>query len=103
VAKPAATKTPPRSRPKPIVISPAEPATTIPPRYFEFIGGTSQKFWEIAVNGAEATARYGRIGSHGQTKTKSFSDAAAAAQHAEKLIAEKTREGYVEANSGGTP
>lgn len=65
-------------------------------RHFVFIGGTSQKFWEIGVSGSDVTIRYGRIGSAGQSKTKSFPDAAAAQRHTEKLIAEKTGEGYVE-------
>jgi predicted DNA-binding WGR domain protein len=40
--------------------------------------------------------RWGRIGSAGQSKTKTFADAAAAAKQTAKLIAEKTDEGYVE-------
>ena len=46
--------------------------------------------------GAEVTVRYGRIGTQGQTNTKSFPDEAAAARHAEKLIQEKTGKGYRE-------
>ena len=65
-------------------------------RRFELIEGTSSKFWEVAVNGVEVTVRYGRIGSAGQAKVKSFADAAAAQAHAAKLVAEKTKEGYVE-------
>ena len=65
-------------------------------RRFEFVEGTSSKFWEIALTGQEVTVRYGRIGTTGQTNTKSFPDAAAAARHAEKLIAEKTGKGYRE-------
>ena len=69
-------------------------------RYFEFIGGNSRKFWEITVTGSEATVRYGRIGTDGQSKTKSFDDEAAAARHAERLIAAKTKKGYTEAVVG---
>jgi DNA ligase-1 len=65
-------------------------------RYFEFVAGTSSKFWEIAVNGNEMTTRWGRIGRAGQSKTKAFKDDAAARAQAEKLIAEKTAEGYFE-------
>jgi DNA ligase-1 len=64
-------------------------------RGFEFSQGNSNKFWEIVVNGAEVTVRYGRIGLQGQTNVKSFPDEAAAAKHAEKLVAEKTAKGYV--------
>jgi DNA ligase-1 len=69
-------------------------------RRFEFVGGSSAKFWEISVDGTDITVRFGRIGTGGQQQTKSFADAAKARQHAEKLIAEKTGKGYVEcANS----
>ncbi len=66
------------------------------PRYFEFIGGTSYKFWAVSRCGCELTTRWGRIGSAGQSKTKSFADEASAAKAAEKLVAEKTSEGYIE-------
>ncbi len=42
------------------------------------------------------TVRYGKIGTNGQTQTKTFADAAAVQKHAEKLISEKTDKGYVE-------
>ena len=66
-------------------------------RYFEFIGGSSAKFWEIGVSGDTVTVRFGRIGTDGQTQVKSFPDAAAATRHAEKLIAAKIGKGYAEA------
>jgi DNA ligase-1 len=65
-------------------------------RYFEYIGGTSRKFWEIRHSGCEVTVRFGRIGSAGQSKVKSFPEESAAAKHVEKLIGEKTGEGYIE-------
>ncbi len=65
-------------------------------RHFEFVGGTSAKFWQIGTNGSDVTVRFGRIGTVGQTQTKSFPDAAAAKRHAEKLIAQKTAKGYQE-------
>jgi DNA ligase-1 len=65
-------------------------------RSFEFVDGKSSKFWEISVSGSEVTVRYGRIGTPGQSQTKSFPSEAAAQAHAEKLIAEKTGKGYVE-------
>jgi predicted DNA-binding WGR domain protein len=40
------------------------------------------------------TTRWGRIGSAGQSKTKSFPDATAAANPMPRLIKEKTNEGY---------
>ena len=65
-------------------------------RRFEFVGGSSAKFWEVSVNGNDVTVRYGRIGTSGQEQTKSFADAEKAQKHANKLIAEKTGKGYVE-------
>ena len=65
-------------------------------RYFEFIGGTSAKFWEISTSGGEVTVRFGRIGTQGQTQVKTFADVPAAARHAEKLVAEKIGKGYAE-------
>jgi predicted DNA-binding WGR domain protein len=65
-------------------------------RYFEFVEGTSNKFYEVAVAGNAVNTRYGRIGSPGQTQTKSFPDLAAAMKHANKLIEQKLGKGYVE-------
>lgn len=65
-------------------------------RTFEFDDGKSSKFWEVAIDGTDVTVRYGRIGSDGQRKTKSFADAAAANAHLEKLIGQKTSKGYEE-------
>ncbi len=67
-----------------------------PPRYFEYVGGSSSKFWAISHSGNSVATRWGRIGTDGQGKTKEFADDAAAKAAYEKLIAEKTREGYVE-------
>jgi DNA ligase-1 len=69
-------------------------------RYFEFVDGSSAKFWEISRSGETVTVRYGKIGSNGQTQTKTLADAAAATAHAERLILEKTTKGYQETASG---
>jgi DNA ligase 1 len=66
------------------------------PRYFEFVQGTSSKFWEVSQAGNAMTTRWGRIGSNGQSKTKTFGDEESAASAAAKLIEEKTGEGYIE-------
>jgi DNA ligase-1 len=68
--------------------------TTPTTRRFEFSEGNSNKYWQITVEGTGVTVQFGRIGSTGQTQQKSFADATAAAQHAEKLIGEKMRKGY---------
>ena len=57
-------------------------------RRFELREGTSSKFWEIEVEAAAMTVRFGRIGTNGQVKTKSFASAAAAKAEHDKLIKE---------------
>ena len=69
-------------------------------RVFEFVEGTSSKFWAIRVSGPSHTVRYGKIGTAGQSKTKTFADDAAATADAGKLVAEKTGKGYVETPAG---
>jgi predicted DNA-binding WGR domain protein len=68
----------------------------IKPRYFEFVEGNSSKFWEVSQSGNTMTTRWGRIGSTGQSKTKTFADEQAAAKAIADLIEEKTDDGYVE-------
>jgi predicted DNA-binding WGR domain protein len=65
-------------------------------RSFELLAGTSSKFWEVEVSGCEMKTRWGKIGTAGRSTTKSFADAAAARTAADKLVAEKTADGYVE-------
>ena len=65
-------------------------------RRFEFVDAKSSKFWEIRQTDHEVTVRYGKIGTEGQTMTKPFDDAPAAAKHAEKLVSEKLKGGYAE-------
>jgi DNA ligase-1 len=65
-------------------------------RRFEFVEGNSAKFWEISTNGADVSVTFGRLGTNGQTQTKTLPDAEAAAKHVDKLIGEKTKKGYQE-------
>jgi DNA ligase 1 len=65
-------------------------------RYFEFVEGNSSKFWKVTVTGNDVTVQFGRIGSQGQEKTKSFSTESAAKNYAAELIEEKTKKGYEE-------
>ncbi|NJM55873.1 MAG: WGR domain-containing protein [Verrucomicrobiae bacterium] len=65
-------------------------------RRFEFVEGGSKKFWEIAVDGCAFTVRYGRLGTSGQVKTKSFPTEDRARRDADKLIEEKLRKRYLE-------
>ena len=69
----------------------------------EFVGGSSEKFWEITVAGTEVTVRFGRLGTNGQTQTKRFESEQAAATHAARLIEEKLVKGYVEVSSREGP
>jgi len=57
---------------------------------------TSNKFWSIEVNLNEHTVTYGRIGTDGTVKTKSFPDEETALKEALKLVASKKKKGYKE-------
>lgn len=72
-------------------------------RRFEYVGGSSSKFWEIDRNGAKVTVTFGRIGSNGQTQVKDLGTEAAAIAHVDKLVAEKTRKGYIEGSGRLSP
>jgi predicted DNA-binding WGR domain protein len=89
--KAAATAAEPRTRPAPA-------ATAGSMRLFEFVSGPSRKFWEISITGHSFTVRFGRLGTAGQSQTKSFNDDACASREAESLIAQKLNKGYVEVN-----
>jgi len=65
-------------------------------RRFELIEGTASKFWEVEQVDAELNIRWGRIGTAGQSQTKSFADAAKAGTALTKLVTEKTGKGYSE-------
>ncbi len=68
-------------------------------RHFEFVSGSSAKFWEISVHSTPSvsvTVRYGRIGTSGQSQTTAFASREAAQKHADRLIAQKLKKGYVE-------
>ena len=56
----------------------------------------SHKFWAVEQQGNELHINWGKVGTNGQSQIKSFADAAAAAKAELKLIAEKTKKGYVE-------
>jgi predicted DNA-binding WGR domain protein len=59
----------------------------------------SRKFWDILIDGKVFTVRFGRIGTLGQSQTKSFADEAQAQREGEALIAEKLKKGYTEKRS----
>jgi predicted DNA-binding WGR domain protein len=65
-------------------------------RRFEFVEGTSAKFWMASVEGANFIVVYGRLGTPGQRKEKAFPSEDGARKELDKKIAEKLREGYHE-------
>lgn len=65
-------------------------------RRFEYVEGGSSKFWEVGLVGEQITVRYGRIGTAGQTQTRSCASPSAAQAEHDKLIREKTGKGYRE-------
>jgi len=65
-------------------------------RRFEMVEGSSSKFWEVSVDGDSYTVTYGRIGTHGVSKTTTTDSAAAAAADVAKLVREKLKKGYHE-------
>lgn len=76
--------------------SPMSAPSTSRTRRFEFAEGSSSKFWEITQLGIEVTVSFGRIGTQGQSQTRSFNDNVQAERHAERLIKQKLAKGYGE-------
>jgi len=71
-----------------------ENAAGIAFRRFECRIGNSSKFWEIGHCGTTLVVRFGRLGSGGQTRERTFPDPELAGRELELLIAEKLRKGY---------
>ncbi|EHT3680346.1 TPA: WGR and DUF4132 domain-containing protein [Escherichia coli] len=65
-------------------------------RHFIYQDEKSHKFWAVEQQGNELHISWGKVGTKGQSQIKSFADAAAAEKAKLKLIAEKTKKGYVE-------
>ena len=65
-------------------------------RYFEFKDAHSSKFWEVSVAGSTVTARYGKIGTNGQTSVKELDSPEQAQEHATKQADGKLKKGYQE-------
>ena len=84
---------PPAALPPPL---PAAGASGSETRTFEFVGGSSRKFWEVTLVGATLTVRFGRIGTIGQSQSKTLADSEKARDELGKLIAEKIKKGYTE-------
>jgi len=67
-----------------------------PVQRFEYEDEKSHKFWEISQTGLEVTTRYGRIGSKGQEKIKSFPTEEKAENFVASSIIKKEKKGYLE-------
>lgn len=65
-------------------------------RRFEMIGGGAFKFWEATVAGRSVSIRFGRIGTNGQSQTRSFHSDEEAKKYADKQCAAKAAKGYLE-------
>jgi predicted DNA-binding WGR domain protein len=72
-------------------------------RYFEYTDAKSNKFWAISISESSTTVEWGRIGTNGQSKTKDFGSASEAQASYDKLVKEKTKEGYKELGSAAPP
>ncbi|MBN9688958.1 MAG: STM4015 family protein [Verrucomicrobia bacterium] len=70
-------------------------------RELVYMDSKSSKFWNLELKANTYTVTYGRIGTAGQTLTKSFTGDAEALKDAEKLIKEKLGKGYVDAGGSG--
>ncbi|QDV44501.1 WGR domain protein [Stieleria neptunia] len=68
-------------------------------RELVFMDSASNKFWNIELSGDSHTVNFGRSGTDGQTKTKSFANEEAARKDFDKLVAAKMKKGYVDAGS----
>jgi uncharacterized protein (TIGR02996 family) len=63
------------------------------PRY-EFVEGSSSKFWEITLSGSSFTTTYGRIGTDGSVTLKTYDSPEQAQKEYDKLVASKVKKGY---------
>ena len=70
-------------------------------RQLIYMDAKSSKFWNVELTGNSFNVIYGRIGTDGQSLSKSFADEAAARKEMDKLIKEKLGKGYVDAAASG--
>jgi len=92
-AAPAKAASAPKADPAPKAASKSGDAGA---RYFEFVDGSSSKFWEITRDGMAFTTRYGKIGTDGQISMKEYDSDDKAQREYDKVVAEKTKKGYLE-------
>jgi predicted DNA-binding WGR domain protein len=68
-------------------------------QYYELTDDKSTKFWEVEQKDSSVYIRWGKIGTNGQSKTKELDSQEAAIKEVEKLIKQKTKKGYAEADA----
>ena len=61
--------------------------------HLEYQDDKSHKFWKIALEGKTFTTTYGKVGSNGQSSTKTFNSEEKVQKEAEKLVAHKLKKG----------
>ena len=88
---PAKKAAPKAAAPKP---TPAPAATSTGAQRYEFSEGSSNKFWEIRLEGCSVITTYGRIGTDGTSTVKEYGSPAEAKKEHDKLVASKTKKGY---------
>ncbi|HJZ58763.1 MAG TPA: WGR domain-containing protein, partial [Gemmataceae bacterium] len=86
----------PPAAPEPIKVTPSATGSGSKKRYFECVEDGASKFWEVWIDGKDVTTRWGKIGTNGQQKTKTFASEEKAKKEYDKLLAEKTDKGYAE-------
>lgn len=64
--------------------------------YADFVAGTARKFYQVDVESSTTIHRWGRIGTSGQSTTRTHSTHQAALRVARDTILSKVRKGYVE-------
>lgn len=63
-------------------------------QHLKYIDDTSDKFWEIQTSGTTLTITFGRNGTSGQSKVKTYDTEVECLRQAEKYITEKRKKGY---------
>lgn len=59
-----------------------------------------RKFWKIKMEGADTTVTFGKVGTSGQSSSKSHGDAAKAQKFYNKMVKAKTKKGYLPVAGG---
>jgi predicted DNA-binding WGR domain protein/ADP-ribose pyrophosphatase YjhB (NUDIX family) len=85
----------PAAAPAP-VSAPAQTQTILAEK-LTFVGGGSDKFWQVGVVGTKVVTQWGKNGTKGQQTFKEMGSASAAAKAASKMWLEKKEKGYKDA------